>query len=240
MQPDERPPPFAPSSYEPRSPIPPQSISYDETRYTNNTPPPSAPPDFEDEVNDELVQPSAPPYFEDEVNDELVKPSAPPNLMQPSAPPNLMQPSAPPTLMKPSAPPNLIPSAPPESDFNDVATLPNLMKPSNLVPSAPPNLMQPSAPPVPIVALQALQTLQPSAPTTDLEYFQDQVNRIEEETNNLKLALIESELEYILQEISKLTENECDKQCQETIEKIEPNTLEIFLTKTMNDIFKEE
>ena len=180
MQPDERPPPFAPSSYEPRSPIPPQSISYDETRYTNNTPPPSAPPDFEDEVNDELVQPSAPPYFEDEVNDELVKPSAPPNLMQPSASP------------------------------------------------------------VPIVALQALQTLQPSAPTTDLEYFQDQVNRIEEETNNLKLALIESELEYILQEISKLTENECDKQCQETIEKIEPNTLEIFLTKTMNDIFKEE
>jgi len=231
MQPEQRPPPFAPLSYEPRSPIPPSSPIYDETRYPS-TPPPSAPPDFEDEVNNELVKPPV-----------IMKPFAP-AILVPSAPLESdfedELPSAPPNLL-PSAPPNLLPSAPLESDFEDELTSapPNLMQPS-----APPNLMKPSAPPesepAPPVPIVALQTLQPSAPTTDLEYFQDQLNRIEEETNNLNLALIKSELEYILQEISKLTENECDKQCQETIEKIEQNTLEEFLTKKMNDIFKEK
>ena len=222
MQPDERPPPFAPSSYEPRSPIPLPSPIYDDTRYPS-TPPPSAPPEFENE---------------DEFNDSpvIIKPSAPPNLV-PSAPPEsefndspvIIKPSSAPPNLVPSAPPNLVPSAPPESEFDDVS-------PVVIKPSAP-------TPPVPIMelqALQALQALQPSAPPTDLTYFQDQLNLIEEETNNLKLALIESELEYILREISKLTENECDKQCQESIDKIQPDTLEEFLIKNMNDIFKEE
>ena len=134
--------------------------------------------------------------------------------------------------MKPSAPAILVPSAPSESDFNDELAL---------EPSAPPlsdlNENDELALSVPVMGLQ---TLQPSAPPADLKYFEDQLNLIEEETNNLNLALIESELEYILQEISKLDENECDKQCQETIDKIEPNTLEIFLTKNMNKIFREE
>jgi hypothetical protein len=202
-----RPPPFTPS-YE--SGYPPSPRSY-ESGYPNNTPPPSAPPEFDDE----LVMP--------------------------------------PIIMKPSAPAILVPSAPSESDFNDEPTPTNLIKPS--APSVsdfndeptPTNLMKPSAPPVsefdepaPPVPIIALQTLQPSAPPAEFKYFEDQLNLIEEETNNLNLALIESELEYILQEISKLDENECDKQCQETIDKIEPNTLEIFLTKNMNNIFKEK
>ena len=182
-----RPPPFTPS-YE--SGYPPSPRSY-ESGYPNNTPPPSAPPEFDDE----LVMP--------------------------------------PIIMKQSAPAILVPSAPSESDFNDEPTPTNLIKPS-----APPvSEFDEPAPPVPIIALQ---TLQPSAPPAEFKYFEDQLNLIEEETNNLNLALIESELEYILQEISKLDENECDKQCQETIDKIEPNTLEIFLTKNMNNIFKEK
>jgi len=79
-----------------------------------------------------------------------------------------------------------------------------------------------------------------SAPPIDLEYFQDQLNFIEKEKNNLNLALIQSELEYIIQEVSKLNESDCDKQCQKPIEKIESNTLEEFLNQSMNDIFKEK
>ena len=79
-----------------------------------------------------------------------------------------------------------------------------------------------------------------SAPPMDFEYFQDQLNFLEKEKNNLNLALIQSELEYIIQEVSKLNESECDKQCQEPIERIESNTLDEFLNKNMNDIFKEK
>ena len=189
--PEQRPLPFAPLSYEPRSPIPPPSTIYDETRYPSTPPPSAPPPEFEneDEFNDlPIMKPSAPD--ESEFNDL-------------------------PVVIKPSAPP--------ESEFDDVS-------PVVIKPSAP-------TPPVPIMELQALQALQPSAPPRDLTYFQDQLNLIEEETNNLKLALIESELEYILREISKLNEDECDKQCQETIQ---PHTLEEFLIKNMNDIFKEK
>jgi len=78
-----------------------------------------------------------------------------------------------------------------------------------------------------------------SAPPMDFEYFQDQLNFLEKEKNNLNLALIQSELEYIIQEVSKLNESECDKQCQEPIERIESNTLDEFLNKNMN-IFKEK
>ena len=78
-----------------------------------------------------------------------------------------------------------------------------------------------------------------SAPPVDFEYFLDQLNFIEKEKNNLNLALIQSELEDIIQEVSKLNESECDKQCQEPIERIESNTLEEFLNKNMN-IFKEK
>ena len=148
-----RPPPFTPS-YE--SGYPPSPRSY-ESGYPNNTPPPSAPPKFDD---------------------ELVKPT---NLMKPSAPPL--------------------------SDLNDE----------------------------PLVPVMGLQTLQPSAPPMDLEYFQYQLNLIEEETNNLNLALIQSELEYILQEISKLYENECEKQCEK---KNDPKTIEVDLIEIMNKIFK--
>jgi len=78
-----------------------------------------------------------------------------------------------------------------------------------------------------------------SAPPVDFEYFLDQLNFIEKEKNNLNLALIQSELEDIIQEVSKLNESECDKQCQEPIERIESNTLDEFLNKNMN-IFKEK
>ena len=79
-----------------------------------------------------------------------------------------------------------------------------------------------------------------SAPPMDLEYFMDQLNYLEKEKNNFNLALIQSELEYIIQEVSKLNESDCDKQCQKPIEKIELNTLEEFLNQSMNDIFKEK
>jgi hypothetical protein len=108
--------------------------------------------------------------------------------------------------------PSPSPSAPPASELDDELVIP----------------------PVPIIALQ------PSAPPAELEYFEDQLNLIEEETNNLNLALIESELEYILQEILKLDENECDKQCQKTIDKIQPYTVEEFIIKNMNKIFTEK
>ena len=38
-----------------------------------------------------------------------------------------------------------------------------------------------------------------SAPPMDLEYFMDQLNYLEKEKNNYNLALIQSELEYIIQ-----------------------------------------
>jgi hypothetical protein len=79
-----------------------------------------------------------------------------------------------------------------------------------------------------------------SAPPMDLEYFQDQLKYLEKEKNNLNLALIQSELEHIIQEVSKLHESECDEQCQKPIEEIESHTLDEFLKKSMNDIFKEK
>ena len=227
--PEQRPPPFAPSSYEPRSPIPLPSPIYDDTRYPSTPPPSAPPPEFEneDEFNDlPIMKPSAPD--ESEFNDlpVVIKPSAPPESEFDDVSPVVIKPSAPTPpvpIMELQALQALQPSAPPESEFDDVS-------PVVIKPSAP-------TPPVPIMELQALQALQPSAPPRDLTYFQDQLNLIEEETNNLKLALIESELEYILREISKLNEDECDKQCQETIQ---PHTLEEFLIKNMNDIFKEK
>lgn len=86
----------------------------------------------------------------------------------------------------------------------------------------------------------------PSAPSMydiddiDINYIQNQLKFIEKETNDLNLALLESELENIIQQVTQLEENLCDKQCEKINESIEPNTLEDFLKKDMNNIFKEE
>jgi len=73
----------------------------------------------------------------------------------------------------------------------------------------------------------------------DLQYLQNELNFIEKETKDLDLALIESNLERISEEVKKIEENLCDKQCKISNESIQSNTLEEFLNKDMNNIFKE-
>jgi len=80
----------------------------------------------------------------------------------------------------------------------------------------------------------------------DFQYFQNELISIEKETKDLDLALTESNLEYIIQQVNQLKNNllksneyECDKQCQNSNESIEQNTLDEFLSNDMNSIFKE-
>ena len=94
--------------------------------------------------------------------------------------------------------------------------------------------------------LKIYQDNRPVNNFVDLQYFQNELNFIEKEKNNLNLSLIESSLEYIVQQANQLKNNllksneyECNNQCQKSNESIEQNTLDEFLIKDMNYIFKE-
>jgi hypothetical protein len=80
----------------------------------------------------------------------------------------------------------------------------------------------------------------------NFQYFQNQLTFLEKKKNDLKLTSIESNLENIVQQANQLKNNllksneyKCDKQCQKANESIESNTLDEFLNKDMNNIFKE-
>ena len=72
-------------------------------------------------------------------------------------------------------------------------------------------------------------------PVNPLERLQNQLNFIEKEKNSLSLALIESKLESIMKEVSKLNEDGCNKQCQMANQSID--TLDDFLNTNVNKIF---
>jgi hypothetical protein len=74
-----------------------------------------------------------------------------------------------------------------------------------------------------------------------LEYLQNQLNFIEKEKTNLSLALLESNLESIVKEVSKIVskknEDGCSQQCQIANQSIDSTAIEYYLNKNMNDIF---
>ena len=90
-----------------------------------------------------------------------------------------------------------------------------------------------------------LNTSRASAPIlTDEELELEQLKQIQNEIDNLNLALITSELEYFNSEIEKIQNDltkmditKCDKQCQAANKSIESNTVDNFLKKEVNDIF---
>jgi Zn-dependent oligopeptidase len=98
----------------------------------------------------------------------------------------------------------------------------------------------PSAPPYDDNPLNASNATEASAPPITEEELEQLQNKV----NDLNLALMTSELEYInsqlkriQNEINQMDTTKCDKQCREANESIESNTVDIFLKNNINNIF---
>lgn len=103
----------------------------------------------------------------------------------------------------------------------------------------------PSAPPYDnelIEPLNALNATEASAPPITIT--EEELEQLQNKVNDLNLALMTSELEYINSQLKRIQNKvnqmdttKCDKQCQDANESIESNTVDNFLINNINNIF---